>query len=179
MKWFKIFLVLALIGLIVIIWGVISTNTVVDLDPQKSYSDGSITFNYPENFEKVAPYTDTGDVNWFFAICLEDDTTRIDVDKYKVLNDPYTAMQEVDNSNPGDPYYKVLSHTKEVNPNGIVVFKSVNIVAQETNENLMNIDFYFKDKKDRVYSINISDDESKFQKVSYIANLIFNSLKLK
>ncbi len=171
-------LVLVIIGIALCIFLFVENPYSQNSGLQQIYSNGFITFNYTENFKQTTPHTVIGDADWVNIVNLMDNTTRIDVIRYKDINDPNKARELTQYSPDIDPYSKVISNTTEINPNGIEIFKSVTTVQGE-DWTLMYIDFYFKDKKDIVYSIIIYDNESKSLKLNNIANIIFNSLNTK
>ena len=179
MKNITIILVLGLILGIIGISGCISSGS----STNSTFSDGSISFDYPSDFTNATPGSlISGDKSWVDVKYLANsDGTAIYVQKNLKINDPSNARQITDSKNKGDVSTgEILSHTTDTNPNGITVYKSINTLKNpDDGEVLKYIDLYFKDNKGVVYAISIYDTESNYQTVSDTADVIFNSLSLK
>jgi len=174
-----IIIVLGLILGIIGISGCISSGS----STNSTFSDGSISFDYPSDFTNATPGSlISGDKSWVDVKYLANsDGTAISVLKNPQINDPSKARQVSDSKNKGDVSTReILSHTTETNPKGITVYKSINTIkSPDTGDILKYIDFYFKDNKGVVYAISVYDTESNYQTVSDTADVIFNSLSLK
>lgn len=173
----------AIILLIILILGVIGISGCTDPSNTNShnFSDKSISFNFPEGFEngQTAPIN-PGSSNWnTLSQKYNSDGTGIAVSKNSKMNNPEKARTNDDTPNEYVSH-DVLLHTKETNPSGIVIFKSIKTVQDpdDTTKKITYINYYFKDKQGAVYCISVYDYESNYQKVSEIADEIFNSLKL-
>ena len=150
-----------------------------------TFSDGSISFNYPSDFNNATAPGDiiSGSKTWInVGYLANNDGVGIKIQKNSKTNDPSGTREVSDNAikngdiNTGE----VLSHTTETNPNGIVVYKSINTLKNpDTGDVVKYIDYYFKDNKGFVYAISVNDLESNYESVSDTANIIFNSLSLK
>lgn len=172
----KILLLVLIVALSVIgISGFIYLNT----SSQKSFSDGSITFNYPGSFQNGTSQEITSE-GWIHVITLNHEGTFIYVQKNELNTDPEDARQEIESLITNSSFSgEVVSHTKEINPNGIEIFKGIYTLIDPTyNEKLKYVYFYFKDKKGVLYNIIIYDYEKNYKKVSNVADIIFNSLIL-
>lgn len=176
MKYQTLILLLTLILGIIGISGCTSPNT----ESQKSFSDGSITFNYPGSFQNSTSPETIMSEGWIHIITLNDEGTIIYVQKNENATDPEEIRQATEDSITTSGFTgEVLSRTTETNPNGIEIFKGIyTIIDPNNNEKLEYIYFYFKDKKGALYIIIVYDYESNYQKVSNVADVIFNSLNL-
>ncbi len=181
---------ITLILVLIMIAGVVGISGCTDsgaAGSQKTFSDGSIKFNYSEDFENATSPGNiiSGDKSWITVGFLGNNATgtAIDIAKNKETKDPNGARQVTDaattTSNGGVSTGEILSHTTETNPNGITIFKSIHTLKDpDTGETVKYIDFYFKDKKGVVYSISVYNAESEYQDVSDTADMIFKSLSL-
>ncbi|MGF7118272.1 hypothetical protein [Methanobacterium oryzae] len=169
-------ILLILILCVVGISGCTSLNT----QSQKSFSDGSITFNYPGSFQNSTLPEIIMPEGWIKVATLTDEGTIIYVQKNERTGNPEEIQQAIENSIINSGFKgEILSRTKETNPNGIEISKGIyTIIDPNNNETLKYIHFYFKDKKSAAYIIRVYDYESNYNKVSDAANTIFNSLNL-
>lgn len=168
---------LLLLTLILVIVGISGCTS---LKSQKSFSDGSITFNYPGSFQNSTLPEIIMPEGWIKVATLTDESTTIYVQKNEKTGDPEEIQQVIENSiTTSNLTGEVLSRTKERNPKGIEISKGIyTLIDPNNNEKLKYIHFYFKDKKSATYIIRIYDYESNYNKVSDTADIIFNSLNL-
>lgn len=118
----KIPLLALIVALSIIgISGFIYPNT----NSQKSFSDGSITFYYPGNFQNDTSQEITSE-GWIHVITLSHESTFIYVQKNELNTDPENARQAIGNFITNSSFSgEVVSHMKEINPNGIEIFKGI------------------------------------------------------
>lgn len=175
MKYQTLILLTLILG-IVGISGCTSLNT----QSQKSFSDGSITFNYPGSFQNSTLPEIIMPEGWIKVATLTDEGTTIYVQKNEKTGNQEEIQRAIENSIISSGFKgEVLSRTKETNPNGIEISKGIyTIIDPNNNEKLKYIHFYFKDKKSTSYIIRVYDYESNYNKVSDTADTIFNSLNL-
>lgn len=145
-----------------------------NLDSQKTFSDGSISFNFTGSFKnKINNYTES---NGWITTQLDGINSSIYIKKSTVINDPYVAQKEGENSS----YYgtkNIFLHIEETNPNNITIFKSATkFINKKAVTPIYSIDFYFKDKNNVVYYISVYDFNGEYKRASDKADEIFNSL---
>lgn len=165
-------LILAVIG--------ISGFIYLNINSQKSFSDGSITFNYPGSFqESISPQIIKAE-GWIHLITLNDYTTIIYVQKNQNITKIDDAQKSFENAFISSGYNgEILSNTEETNSNGVEISISIyTITDPNNNEKLKYVYFYFKDRKGSVYNIIVYDYELNFNKVSRVSDVIFNSLRV-
>lgn len=140
-----------------------------NLDSQKTFSDGSISFNYTGNYKnKTNNYDEKG---WLITQ-FEGINSSIQVKKNLVFKDPHIAQQESNMS-------QVLSITEETNSNGIKIIKSIAKYGMIKNSRTYYyIDLYFKDKNNVVYDLRVYDFNGDYKGVSKRVDELFNSLTL-
>lgn len=149
---------------------------------QQTYSNGSIKFNYSNDYQTATPpgKLSSGPTSWIDVTFLANSNgTAIEVEKNNQVKDPSVAREATDaftDSTSGVSMSNV-SHTTETNPNGIKIFKST-YTLKDSDGTVKYIDIYFKDKQGIVYCISVFNVESSYQDVSDTANTIFNSLSL-
>ena len=126
----------------------------LNTNSQKSFSDGSITFNYPGNFQNGTSQEIISE-GWIHVITLSHEGTFIYVQKNELNTDPEDARQAIESLITNSSFSgEVVSHTKEINPDGIEIFKGIYALIDPTyNEKLKYVYFYFKDKKGVLYNI--------------------------
>lgn len=173
---YKTLILLILILSIIGIFGYIYLN----MESQKTFSDESITFNYPGSFQNSSLPEIIMSEGWTKVVTLTDESTTIYVQKNGKIEDPKEIQGSIEKSITTSGFEgKILSRTKETNPNGMEISKGIyTIIDPNNNEKLKYIHFYFNDKKGAVYIIRVYDYESNYEKVSDTANVIFNSLSL-
>lgn len=148
-----------------------------NLDSHKTFSDGSISFNYTVKFENNTNKHTEG--NGQVTTELNGKDSLIQIKKNTGIKDPYVAQQEGDNSNINKYGGYELSHTTETNPHGIKIFKSVTKFHHYRSiYNRISIELYFKDKNNVVYVIKVYNYKGDIQNVTKMADEIFNSLTL-
>lgn len=178
MKWITPVLVLIMIAAVVGISGCTDTGA----SAQQTYSNGSIKFNYSNDYQTATPpgKLSSGPTSWIDVTFLANSNgTAIEVEKNNQVKDPSVAREATDaftDSTSGVSMSNV-SHTTETNPNGIKIFKST-YTLKDSDGTVKYIDIYFKDKQGIVYCISVFNVESSYQDVSDTANTIFNSLSL-
>lgn len=184
MKNIKSILVLALfiIGFVIMIGFIplfFPNEDFQNLDSQKTFSDGSISFKCTGNFKnKINNYTEN---NGWITTQLDGINGSIYIKKSTVIKDPYIAQKEGENSSnySNQAINGLLMHSEETNPKGIKIFKSITkYLGKRSVNSIYFIDFYFKDKNSVVYDISVYDFNGDYNRVSDRANEIFNSLTL-
>jgi hypothetical protein len=174
------------IGLLVILLFVIAVSgcTVYSKNANGTFSDGSVSFNYPgelhqvDNFkeinstkmEAIAYFNNDNVVNYF----VENKNKQfIQVLKNKSYTTPTEARDKTIigfNSFSGE-----VSTKSETNPNGIVVEK-IWANVEESGLKTMDYRMFFK-INDAVYIIRVYGPESNKQQIINTSNLIFQSIK--
>lgn len=143
-------------------------------------SDGSVSFNYPENLENMENNTNyqtimIGTENWKEVGKLGNDNIDILVQKSLSVN-PRNARDD-SNAAVREHGDQVISSTEETNPNGVEVFKSITAIKDhDTNGLLKYYDLTFTDKG-ATYVITVYGPDSKDTELSATADMIFNSIK--
>ena len=143
-------------------------------------SDGSVSFNYPENMENTENNTNyesimIGTENWQEVGKLGNDNIDILVQKSLSVNprnvrdDSNAAVRER-----GD---QIVSSTEETNSNGVEVFKSITAIKEPNTSGLLKYyDMAFTDKG-TTYVISVYGPDSEDAELSATVNMIFNSIK--
>ncbi len=118
--------------------------------------------------------------SWIHLITLNDDTTIIYVQKNENITDIDNARKTFENAfKTGGFNGEILSSTEETNPDGVEMLECIyTIIDPNNNQKLKYVYLYFKDKKGTIYNIIIYDYELNYDKVSNVADIIFNSLTL-
>jgi hypothetical protein len=146
----------------------------------QTFSDGTISFNYPAGFEVRTPranITSEGTGWQDLTFLANPDQVGIDVRKNPQASSAVnvregTELAVVEASG------TILSTSSEINPQGMVVEKSSSQqVDPYTNQMMRYYDLFFE-VNGLVYHISVYGEVAKDPQIQYTADMIFNSLKL-
>jgi hypothetical protein len=150
---------------------------------QNSFSDGSISFNYPAGFEndtspEVILYRNGSWVDVAFFSNMNG--ISIDIDKNEQFSgNVYAAMNASENEILRIDEGRFSSTSAETNPNDIKIFTVITTIRDPfSTEVFKGVDYYFQDNQIVIYGISVYDVESDYQQVKNTGDTIFNSLKL-
>ena len=148
--------------------------------PLQTFSDGSISFNYPIGFEirtERANITSEGTGWQNLAYLANKDYIGIDVKKNPeessaviVRDGTEKAVREASG--------QILSTTTETNPNGLVVEKSISQQMDPYTNLVVRYYDMFLSVNGAVYHISVYGDVPKNQQIKKTADMIFNTLKV-
>lgn len=178
--------ILAIIGiltLVVFLSGCTSTTPTISNNTSlnvQTFSDGTISFNYPTGFEirtERANITTEGTGWKDLAYLANTDGIGIDVKKNPEASSAAIVRQGTEEG-VREASGQILSTTSEINPNGVVVEKSSSQQTDPYSNQLIRYYDLFFSVNGLVYHISVYGEVAKDQQIQNTADMIFNTLKL-
>lgn len=163
----------------------------------KTFSDGNMSFNYPDSFRNITPHNSNnkinlpgGDITTLQGLIILGNSNFTDseiiiifVGKNVIktsapqMRDEY--LFKAKNLGPDKNNVNISSITTETNPNNVVVEKFKYTIVEPYNGTLRYDRFseMFFEVHNVVYGILLYGPESKQQEITDITNIIFKSIK--
>ncbi|MGP8022886.1 MAG: hypothetical protein ACLQG5_13195 [Methanobacterium sp.] len=141
-----------------------------------TYTDGVIVFSYPSNMMNTTTTTGLGNKGvWNFTTSLTNNVSWLLVGKTSLFTSPQKSSSVFISYLQSGNGQVVSNASESTNPNGIPVYRYAYTLNNGTRIIYYEMDFANKDNS-TIYTINVwSFNQNQSQ---YIANQIFNSLKL-
>lgn len=166
--------IMGIIFITVLISGCTSSSTA------KTFSDGVISFNYPNDYDNISYSTKTNTSSSpMQRICKFENIYTITImpGKNITATSPYELMNRSISKNKNVSNSEIVSVTNETNPNGIVVEK----ITYKQPDSKFGImirydDMYFKTKGE-VYAISVYGPDFFNEQITGTTKIIFQSIK--
>lgn len=171
--------IVGIIGIFVLIVAISGCTTTTS--STKTFSDGVITFSYPNDFEETTySGTITGSNKWVDVVKLLNGTVTIYAQKNPQMDSPAAAKNATEKSIIGLKNGKVLSSTTETNPKGVKMERlNFNLEDTKTGILLTHDAMWFESSNGVVYGIVIAGYETNKQDVKKVADIVFQSLEVR